>query len=129
MHNCNELREQEADGIVTNFLFISIGTLIRTIPNDPIRDLLISVHLMQDPNTLPVVKSEPEKYNQAIDQVRDNHCTLPTSVVAAPSPSCARKRLVSKPPICSLWCPHRLQPAVFLLPKVSSTNSQRPTLS
>jgi len=62
--------------IAFGLLSIPIGTLIRTIPNGPIRDLLISVHLMQDPNTLPVVTSDAEKYNQATDQVRDSPSTF-----------------------------------------------------
>ena len=62
--------------IAFGFLSIPIGALIRTIPNDPIRNLLVSVHLMQDPNALPVVTPDTDKYNQAIDQVRDNLSTF-----------------------------------------------------
>jgi len=62
--------------IAFGFLSIPVGALIRTIPNEPVRDLLISVHLMQDPNTLPVVTSDAEKYNQAIDQARDSPSTF-----------------------------------------------------
>ena len=57
--------------IAFGFLSIPVGALIRTIPNDPIRNLLISTRLIQDPNALPVVTPDVEKYNQAVDQVRD----------------------------------------------------------
>jgi Ca2+-transporting ATPase len=62
--------------IAFGFLSIPVGALIRTIPNGPIRKLLISARLIRDPNTLPVVKTDSEKYNQAIDQVRDNLSTF-----------------------------------------------------
>ena len=62
--------------IAFGFLSIPVGALIRTIPNDPIRNLLVSAHLMQDPNTLPVVTPDAEKYNRAIGQVRDNLSTF-----------------------------------------------------
>ena len=62
--------------IAFGFLSIPVGALIRSIPNDPIRNLLIHTQLMQDPNALPVVTPDAETYNQAIDQVRDNLSTF-----------------------------------------------------
>ena len=62
--------------IAFGFLSIPVGALIRTIPNDPIRNLLISTRLIQDPNALPVVTPDAETYNQAIDQVRENLSTF-----------------------------------------------------
>lgn len=62
--------------IAFGFLSIPVGALIRTIPNGPILNLLVSTQLMQDPNALPVVTPDTETYNQAIDQVRDNLSTF-----------------------------------------------------
>jgi len=62
--------------IAFGFLSIPVGALIRTIPNGPIRKILIQLQLMQDPNALPVTAPDTEKYNQAIDQVRDNLSTF-----------------------------------------------------
>ena len=62
--------------IVFGFLSIPVGALIRTIPNESIRDLLIRVQLMQDPKTLPTIAPRTEKYNLAIDQVREDLSTF-----------------------------------------------------
>jgi len=62
--------------IAFGFLSIPVGALIRTIPNDPLRKLLIQLRLMQDPNALPVIAPNTEEYNRAINQVRDNLSTF-----------------------------------------------------
>ena len=65
-----------AISIVFGFLSIPVGAFIRTIPNEPIRKLLIHLQLMRDPHTLPTIDPATEKYNLAIDQVRDNLSTF-----------------------------------------------------
>ena len=62
--------------IAFGFLSIPVGAFIRTIPNEPIRTLLIDLHLMRDPNTLPTIDPATEEYNLAIDQVRGNLSTF-----------------------------------------------------
>ena len=62
--------------IAFGFLSIPVGALIRTIPNEPIRRLLIHLRLMQDPNALPTITPGAENYNSAIDLVRDNLSTF-----------------------------------------------------
>lgn len=49
---------------------LPLGFLIRLIPNGPIEKLAIALHIMRDPNTLPAVNPEAEKYNDAIENVR-----------------------------------------------------------
>jgi len=62
--------------IAFGFLSIPVGALIRTIPNEPIRKLFTHLQLIRDPNTLPTSEPGAEKYNQAIDQVRNNLSTF-----------------------------------------------------
>ena len=62
--------------IAFGFLSIPVGAFIRTIPNEPIRELLVHLGLMRDPNMLPTADPATEKYNLAIDQVRDNLSTF-----------------------------------------------------
>ena len=62
--------------IAFGFLSIPVGALIRTIPNKPLRKLLILLKLMPDPNVLPTTTDDKEKYNQAIEQVRDHLSTF-----------------------------------------------------
>jgi len=77
--------------IAFGFLSIPVGALIRTIPNGPIRKILIQLQLMQDPNALPVIAPGTERYNQAIDQVRDNLSTF-ANIRGGRSSSIVRKR-------------------------------------
>ena len=62
--------------ITFGFLSILVGTLIRTIPNGPIHNLLIRAHVMRDPNALPIVDPATEAYSQATSEVHDNSNTF-----------------------------------------------------
>lgn len=58
--------------IALGLVSIPLGFLIRLIPNGPIEKLFIKLHIMDDPNSLPEVNPQAEKYNEAIENVRSD---------------------------------------------------------
>lgn len=58
--------------IALGFVSLPLGFLVRQIPNGPIERVLIAMHIMRDPNQLPTITPEAEKYPSAVQSVRDD---------------------------------------------------------
>lgn len=58
--------------IALGFVSLPLGFLVRMIPNGPIEKAGIALHILRDPNTLPTVDPEAEKYPPAIEALRDD---------------------------------------------------------
>lgn len=56
--------------LALGFASIPLGAAIRCIPNKPVENLFIKIHLIPNPNVLPVAHTD--EWNPAIDKVRDN---------------------------------------------------------
>ena len=58
--------------IALGFVSLPLGFLVRQIPNAPLIRMLTAMHIMRDPNQLPVTNPEVEKYPAAVQSVRDD---------------------------------------------------------
>ncbi|KIM26857.1 hypothetical protein M408DRAFT_25117 [Serendipita vermifera MAFF 305830] len=58
--------------IALGFASLPVGFLVRLIPNESIERVLVALHIMRDPNQLPTVDPDAEKYPSAVQSVRDD---------------------------------------------------------
>lgn len=55
---------------------IPIGFLLRLIPDEPVQRIFIKLHIMPNPDVLPIANPERSEWNSAINLVRDNLTTF-----------------------------------------------------
>lgn len=65
-----------AISVALGLMSIPIGYLLRLIPDELVQRILVKLHLMADPEALPVTNPERGDWNSAINLVRDNLTTF-----------------------------------------------------